>query len=101
MDGTVTMKRIREEFRTPMAILVPKLLKGRDDWKAKSHARKAQIKKLKITIRDVTVSRDRWRMDFEQSKAGKAQLQQQLDAKQRELTQALARAEGMAVKKNG
>lgn len=41
MDGTRTMSEIQQTFHTPIRILLPKLLKSRDGWKAKSHGRKA------------------------------------------------------------
>ena len=61
MDGSATMSEIRQSFRTPVRILLPKILKSRDDGKAKSHERKAQLKSAKIKIRDLSASRDRWR----------------------------------------
>ena len=61
MDGSATMSEIRQSFRTPVRILLPKILKSRDDGKAKSHERKAQLKSAKINIRDLSASRDRWR----------------------------------------
>ena len=36
MEGNVTLSKIRESFRTPVRILLPKLLKSRNGWKAKS-----------------------------------------------------------------
>ena len=61
MVGSATMSEIRQSFRTPVRILLPKILKSRDDGKAKSHERKAQLKSAKINIRDLSASRDRWR----------------------------------------
>src|SRR5260370_14314114 len=62
MDGnTMTMSDIRQSFRPPLRILVPKLLKSRDSWKAKSDRRKAKLKAASIKIRDCSPSRDRWR----------------------------------------
>ena len=48
MDGTRTMTEIRNTFRTPLRILVPKILKSRDHWKAKSDTRKAQLRSAKV-----------------------------------------------------
>jgi hypothetical protein len=67
MDGSTTMSDIRKTYRTPMRILVPKLIKSRDAWKAKSDRRKAELRTAKVTIRDVTASRDRWRPIAEQA----------------------------------
>lgn len=63
-------------FRTPPRILIPKLVKSRDAWKAKAAARKAQRKALEIRVRDLEASRE-----FHQLRA--EQLQQQLDDLQR------------------
>lgn len=90
MDGCATMSEIRENFRTPMRILVPKLLKSRNDWKAKSDRRKAQLKAAKIKIRDCSASRDRWRQRTEQLQEENRQLQERLQRTERELEQARA-----------
>lgn len=84
MDGTATMSEIRQTFRTPIRILLPKLLKGRDDWKAKSHQRKAQLKSAKIKIRDLSASRDLWRQRGEQRQEENRQLQERLERAERE-----------------
>ena len=79
MDGTATMSNIRQSFRTPLRILLPKLLKSRDDWKAKSDQRKAALKAARITIRDLTASRALWRQRSAQRDAEIRQLRQQLE----------------------
>ena len=84
MDGTATMSEIRQAFSTPVRILLPKLFKSRDDWKAKSHERKAQLKSAKIKIRDVSASRDKWRERTEQLQEQNEQLQQRLERAERE-----------------
>jgi hypothetical protein len=63
-------------FQTPPRILIPKLVKSRDAWKAKATARKAQRKALEIRIRDLETSRELHRLRAEQ-------LQRQLDDLQR------------------
>ena len=79
MDGTATtMTEIRQQFRTPLRILLPKILKSRDDWKAKSDARKAYLKAAKVTIRDLQVSREYWRRRTAQAEAATAELRDQL-----------------------
>ena len=88
MDGnTMTMSDIRQSFRTPLRILVPKLLKSRDAWKAKSDRRKAQLKAVKIKIRDCSASRDLWRERAERFAEENRQLREQLEHAQRERTQ--------------
>jgi TolA-binding protein len=66
------------EFQTPPRILIPKLLRSRDGWKAKATQRKAQRKALQIRVRDLGASRERHRRRADQ-------LQQQLDQRQLQL----------------
>jgi len=85
MDGAATMTEIRQTFRTPLRILVPKILKSRDDWKAKSDRRKVKLKSAQIKIRDVTLSRERWRQLAESAQEEVRSLQEQLQQSQAEL----------------
>jgi len=85
MDGSATMSEIRETFRTPVRILLPKLLKSRDGWKAKSDRRKAQLKAAKIKIRDCLASRARWRQRTEQLEEESRQLRKRAEQAEREL----------------
>jgi hypothetical protein len=45
-------------FATPARILIPKLVRSRDAWKAKANQRKVQRKSLEIRVRDLANSRD-------------------------------------------
>ena len=85
MDGNATMSEIRENFRTPVRILLPKLLKSRKGWKAKSDRRKAELKAAKIKIRDCSASRDRWRQRTEQLEEETRQLRERAEQAEREL----------------
>jgi len=87
MDGTATMTEIRQTFHTPIRILLPKVLKSRDGWKAKSHQRKAQLKAAKIKIRDLSAGRDRWRDETAQLATNNQQLQERLERAERDLEQ--------------
>ena len=98
MDGSATMAKIREKYRTPTRILLPKLLKSRDDWKAKSDARKVKLKAAQIKIRDLTVSRDLWRERVEQPQSQTRQLQEQLQQALRERDEARAELEDVKKK---
>lgn len=98
MDGAATMSEIRERYRTPTRILLPKLLKSRDDWKAKSDARKVKLKAAQIKIRDLTASREFWRQRAEQSPTQTLQLQEQLQQALRERDEARAEAEELKKK---
>jgi len=84
MDGTATMSEIRRTFSTPLRILLPKLLKSRNDWKAKSHQRKAELKSAKIKCRDLSASRDMWRQRTEQLQEEIRQLQERVERAERE-----------------
>ncbi len=85
MDGSATMSEIRESFRTPVRILLPKLLKSRNGWKAKSDRRKAELKAAKIKIRDCSASRDRWRQQTEQLQEENRRLRQRAEQAELEL----------------
>lgn len=98
MDGAATMSQIREKYRTPTRILLPKLLKGRDDWKAKSDARKVKLKAAQIKIRDLTASRELWRQRAEQPQIQASQIQEQLQQALRERDEARAEAEELKKK---
>lgn len=100
MDGTATMSEIRQTFRTPLRILVPKLLKSRDDWKTKSDRRKAELRSAKIKIRDLSASRDKWRERTERLEEQHATLQERLERSTRELEQTRAALAAEEAKKN-
>lgn len=91
MDGAATMSEIRKTFRTPIRILLPKLLKSRDDWKAKSDARKVKLKSAQIKLRDTSASRDKWRERSVERAAEVSQLREETDR----LRSALAAAEAV------
>lgn len=93
MDGTATMSEIRRTFSTPVRILLPKLLKSRNDWKAKSHRRKAELKAATIKIRDLSASRDLWRQRTERLHEESRALQERLERAERERDAALVQLE--------
>ena len=64
MDSATTVA-----FLTPSRILIPKLLRSREGWKARAAARKKVNKALQIRVRDLTLSRNSWKtraLDAEQ-----------------------------------
>ena len=93
MDGTGTMSEIRESFRTPVRILLPKLLRSRNGWKAKSHRRKAELKAAKIKIRDCSASRDRWRQRTKELEEETRRLRERAEQAERELEKTRAALE--------
>lgn len=67
-------------FQTPPRILIPKLVKSRDAWKAKAATRKTQRKALEIRVRDLEISRDLHRQKAEQLQRRVEQLEAQIAA---------------------
>ncbi|OWK41236.1 hypothetical protein FRUB_04599 [Fimbriiglobus ruber] len=70
-------------FHTPPRILIPKLVRSRDAWRAKATARKAERKALTIRVRDLEASRAGHRARAEQLQERVTQLEQQLAAARR------------------
>lgn len=68
------------DFLTPPRILIPKLVRSRDAWKAKASARKAQRKALEIRVRDLEASRELHRQRVGQLQQRIAQLETELAA---------------------
>jgi hypothetical protein len=74
-------------FQTPPRILIPKLLRSRDDWKAKATRRKHEGKALRIRIRDLTASRLRHRLRADRLARENEQLRLRLEHVQQQLDQ--------------
>jgi hypothetical protein len=72
MDGATATTRT---FQTPTRILIPKLLKSRDGWKAKATERKKRLKAARIRNRDLEASRKVWRQRAEAAEEQVATLQ--------------------------
>lgn len=77
MDGATSTT---PTFRTPTRILIPKLVKSRDGWKAKAQERKKRLKAACIRNRDLEASRKVWRQRAETAEEQVAVLQQELAA---------------------
>jgi hypothetical protein len=75
------------DFRTPARILIPKLVRSRDQWKAKATTRKRQYRKEMIHSRDLELSRQRWKDRALAAEQKLLDLQQQLHSTQTELAQ--------------
>jgi len=72
-------------FRTPARILIPKLVKSRDGWKAKANDRKKRLKAARIRIRDLVNSRDHWKDKAHAAENRNAELERQLEQAQQDL----------------
>ena len=86
-------------YQTPPRILIPKLLRSRDDWKVKATQRKAQRKALQIRVRDLVASRARHRLRADQLQLELDQLRLQLDHIQQERDQLQTQLDDDAKKK--
>jgi hypothetical protein len=75
------------DFRTPPRILIPKLVRSRDRWKAKATVRKRQYRKELIHSRDLELSRQRWKDRALAAEQKVLDLEQQLHSSQADLAQ--------------
>ena len=75
-------------FRTPPRILIPKLARSRDQWKAKATARKIQYRKEEIHSRDLEHSRQCWKDRAVDAEQKLQELQQQLQRTEADLAEA-------------
>ena len=92
MDGTARMTEMRPAFRSPMHILMPKLLTSRDKWKAKAGRRRHQLKLARLQIRDLARSRDAWRQRHREQQQQIRRQDEQIEHLRRERDEALAAA---------
>ena len=75
------------DFRTPAHILIPKLVKGRDAWKAKANSRQQRLHAQRIHIRDLSASRLRWKNQARTAAVQLALAQEQLQLAHAQLAQ--------------
>lgn len=92
MDGPATMAEGRPAFRSPMHILMPKVLASRDNWKTKAGRRRHQLKLAGLHIRDLTRSRDAWRQRHCEQQQHIRRQDEQIEQLRRERDGALAAA---------
>jgi predicted nucleic acid-binding Zn-ribbon protein len=89
MDSpTETTPTSASDFRTPSRIIIPKLARSRDQWKAKATARKRQYRAEKIHSRDLEISRQRWKDRAVDAEQKLQELQQQLQRAETDLAEA-------------
>ena len=75
-------------FQTPPRILIPKLVAGREGWKAKAGDRKKRLKAAGIRIRDLEASRQGWRERASAAAVEVRELRQQLRQAQQAVVEA-------------
>ena len=66
------------EFKCPPARLARLFRHSRDAWKRRAADKQRALKKMRITVRDLTASRDRWRARARRQATQLARLQDQL-----------------------
>jgi hypothetical protein len=76
------------DFRTPPRILIPKLARSRDQWKAKATARKRQYRQEQVRSRDLECSRQLWKERARAAEQKLQEIQQQLQHSAADLTEA-------------
>lgn len=86
MDDSITQET-PATFRSPPRILIPKLVKSRDNWKAKANQRNSALKKAQISNRDLSHSRNRWKQRAQDAEQQLRLVQQQREQTQRQLEQ--------------
>ena len=64
------------EYKCSLARQVRLMRRSRDTWKHRATDKQATIKKMRITIRDLTDSRNRWKSDAQQQAAELAALRE-------------------------
>jgi len=66
-----------KEFKCPPTRLARLFRKSRDAWKQRAADKQRVLKKMRITVRDLSASRDHWRQVARQQAAQLAQLREQ------------------------
>jgi len=95
MDGVGIESR---RFRSPARVLIPKLVTGRERWKAKAGERKRRLKSAQIRLRDLEGSRELWRERAELAERRLAELERAATAASAEL--AAVRDESAALRES-
>lgn len=93
MDGAAVKTPV---FRTPARILIPKMVKSRDGWKAKADERKKRLKAACIRNRDLEASRERWKDRCRDAESKSAEAAEQLEQMRQDLARARADADRLA-----
>ncbi len=72
-------------YKNPFARDARRFRLSRDTWRARAADKQKEIRALRVKIRDLTNSRDRWKDDVQLLKAQIEQLQAKVDSLQAEL----------------
>ena len=66
-------------------VLANSFRKSRDNWKRKCQEAKAEVKSFRDRMRDLELSRSRWRDDAEEAQREKQRLQEEIEQLQSQL----------------
>ena len=66
-------------------VLANSFRKSRDNWKRKCQQAKAEVKSFRDRMRDLELSRSRWRDDAEEAQREKQRLQEEIEQLQSQL----------------
>jgi chromosome segregation ATPase len=83
------------EFRSPVRVLAAAFRKSRDQWKQKYMDAKAELKRFKVRVADVSHSRDAWKEKLEAKQRELELLQAQVQQLQDQVSEASARQQKM------
>jgi len=80
-----------EGFRSPPRVLVDWFQRSRDNWKSKHMTVKAELKKFKVRVSDVSKSRDCWKEKAKASERDLALLQGELERLRQQVSEVACR----------
>lgn len=81
-------------------VLANSFRKSRDNWKRKCQETKAEVKSFRDRVRDLELSRSKWRDDAEEAQREKQRLQEEIEQLQSQLilsAESLAQSEKKTV----
>jgi peptidoglycan hydrolase CwlO-like protein len=85
MDAVDAQTKDLNEFRSPVRVLAAFFQKSRDQWKQKYMDAKADLKRFKVRVADVSNSRDAWREKAEARQTELQAMQAQLQELQNQI----------------
>ena len=98
MEGGLGEKVYRL-LETRPRVLVNSLLQSRAKWKEKCGVSKVELQAFRGKVRDLEVSREKWRISAEESENLRRELSQQLESAQAQIKQLEERLTALDAKK--
>jgi len=99
MEGGLGEKVYRL-LETRPRVLVNSLLQSRANWKEKCGVAKVELQAFRGKVRDLEVSREKWRISAEESENLRRELSQQLESAQTQIKQLEERLTALDAKKS-